>query len=90
MEYMRNGSLMAKLGKSKTLQPHNLWKYFRDIVLGVHYCNKSFINCNIVHECAGVVHRDLKPDNMMLDENDRLKLSDFGVSYIIENGCDEI
>jgi len=37
-----------------------------------------------------IVHRDIKPENMLIDENDKLKISDFGVSHIIENGSDEI
>ena len=44
----------------------------------------------IVHECAGIIHRDIKPENILIDLNDRVKISDFGVSFIIENGCDEI
>jgi serine/threonine protein kinase len=27
---------------------------------------------------------------MLLDESDRIKISDFGVSNIIENGCDDL
>lgn len=38
----------------------------------------------------GVIHRDIKPDNLLIDENDRVKISDFGVSFILENGTDDI
>ena len=27
---------------------------------------------------------------MLIDENDRIKISDFGVSYIVENGLEDI
>jgi calcium/calmodulin-dependent protein kinase kinase 2 len=37
-----------------------------------------------------VIHRDLKPENMLIDDSDRIKISDFGVSHIVEDGSDEI
>jgi serine/threonine protein kinase len=80
MEYVKNGSLMSKLSKNKAMPPNIIWKYFRDIISGIHY----------LHECVGVIHRDIKPENLLIDENDRVKISDFGVSFILENGCDEI
>jgi len=32
----------------------------------------------------GIIHRDLKPENLMLDENNRLKIIDFGTAEVFE------
>jgi len=37
------------------------------------------------HE-SGVVHRDLKPDNILVDQNGLLKLADFGFASLIRDG----
>ena len=57
-----------------------MWRWFRDLICALEYC----------HECAGIIHRDIKPENILIDENDSVKLADFGVSQIMENGNDEI
>ena len=42
---------------------------------------------NAVHE-ANLIHRELKPENILIVEKGHVRLSDFDVSYIVENQRD--
>lgn len=76
-EYAKNGTLADKIIKSKTpLETKVMRKYFRQLIMALEYC----------HENARVIHRDIKPENILIDENDNIKLADFGVSSMMENG----
>lgn len=33
---------------------------------------------------ANVIHRDIKPDNLLIDKHDNLKIADFGVALLID------
>jgi len=53
-------------------------KYFKDIVLGLEYCHYKKI-----------IHRDIKPDNLLLTANDKVKITDFGISYMFNENQDD-
>ncbi|XP_039054995.1 CBL-interacting serine/threonine-protein kinase 5-like [Hibiscus syriacus] len=72
MEYVRGGELFAKVYKGK-LKENMARKYFQQLISAVDFCHSR-----------GVSHRDLKPENLLLDENEDLKISDFGLSALPE------
>ena len=78
-EYISRGNLKAKVD-SEGLDELQTRRYFRDLVAGLEYC----------HEIAGVVHRDVKPENIMIDEGFGGKLIDFGVCHIMKDMNDEM
>jgi serine/threonine protein kinase len=67
MEYMAGGSLNSLLKKFGKLSPAVVKIYMRHALLGVQH----------LHE-RNVVHRDIKPDNILLTTTGEAKLSDFG------------
>jgi serine/threonine protein kinase len=70
---------MDSLGKRPLLLSH-CWSYFRDLIYGLEYC----------HEKASIIHRDIKPENLLIDSHNNIKIVDFGVAFMMENGCDEL
>ncbi|CAD6258704.1 unnamed protein product [Miscanthus lutarioriparius] len=74
MEYVKGGELFDKIEKSGKLTEAIAHKYFQQLISAVDYCHSR-----------GVYHRDLKPENLLLDENENLKVSDFGLSALSES-----
>lgn len=64
----------------RVLSEEKALKYFRELILGLDY----------LHNHVGVIHRDIKPENLLIDERDCLKISDFGVSLIMEDNSDQL
>jgi 5'-AMP-activated protein kinase catalytic alpha subunit len=75
LEFIKGGELFDKIVKVQRFTESMARFYFRQLVTGVEMCHKW-----------GVCHRDLKPENLLLDENDNLKISDFGLSALYTGG----
>ncbi|KAI4865290.1 Pkinase-domain-containing protein [Hypoxylon rubiginosum] len=75
LEMCKKGVVM-KVGLDEQADPYEDERcryWFRDLILGIEYLHAQ-----------GVVHRDIKPDNLLLTEDDVLKIVDFGVSEMFE------
>ena len=73
MEFMNNGDLNTFYKANKALQKkipeEQLWDIFYKSISGLKY----------IHE-KGLIHRDIKLENLFLDDNFNIKIGDFNVS----------
>ncbi|KAN0088408.1 Protein kinase-like domain containing protein [Tylopilus felleus] len=69
MEFLPGGDLMTMLMKYDVFSEDVTRFYMAECILAIE----------AVHD-LGYIHRDIKPDNILIDKNGHLKLSDFGLS----------
>ena len=87
MDYMDLGYLgssnhRSHLGlKTDVLPLEKIWEYFRAVIQGIDYRkNLTTLLTPIVHTVARVVHFDIKPENILVNKEDVVKIADFGIS----------
>lgn len=68
MEYLPGGDMMTLLMKKDTLSEESTQFYLAEAALAIESIHR-----------LGFIHRDIKPDNLLLDARGHLKLSDFGL-----------
>ncbi|OMO95586.1 hypothetical protein COLO4_15762 [Corchorus olitorius] len=73
MELASGGELFTKVLRHGRLPGKLARQYFTQLVSALNFCHQN-----------GVAHRDLKPQNLLLDQNGNLKVSDFGLSALPE------
>ncbi|MCO5586712.1 hypothetical protein L7F22_040654 [Adiantum nelumboides] len=71
LEFVTGGELFDKIFHQGKLKEDEARKYFQQLINAVDYCHSR-----------GVYHRDLKPENLLLDSQENLKISDFGLSAL--------
>src|SRR5690242_6481282 len=70
MEYVDGSSLQEIVKRSGALDP----------VRAAHYIHQSALGLQHAHEAAGLVHRDIKPGNILVDRSGTVKVLDMGLA----------
>jgi serine/threonine-protein kinase len=69
MPYLAGGSLADALIRDKTVAPGPAATICAQVALALDYAHRH-----------GIVHRDIKPDNVLFDEDGHAQLTDFGIA----------
>jgi serine/threonine protein kinase len=77
MEFVRAGSLEDRLRKEGTLDVEEALRIAFESAQALEYA-----------EMRGIVHRDIKPDNLMLAEDGRVRVADLGLAFSMKSSAD--
>lgn len=73
MKYCEKGSSSSLVGK---MDEYALWKFIHDVAAGLKY----------LHSMADpIIHQDVKPDNILVDDFGHFLITDFGISKKIRS-----
>ncbi len=73
MEYIEGTDLEKILDKSSTLEVRTALKYFKQIVSALAFAHQK-----------SVIHRDIRPSNILINLDNDVKIADFGTSTLLQ------
>lgn len=79
LEYMDGGWIFKGSGPPGGIGEGIACKYLRDIIAGLKYLHDN-----------NIMHGDIKPENLLLSSDGRIKICDFSVSHKFEGKSDEL
>ncbi len=74
MDYAPNGTLRKRLPRDIPLEPATILPYLKQVAEALGYAHTQHL-----------VHRDVKPENMLLGRDDEVLLSDFGIALLAQS-----
>jgi len=74
MPYCKNGSLGALINKKESFNEREIAEVIFQLSDALTYLHKE-----------GVIHRDIKPDNVLIDDHGNYLLTDFGISSKLQS-----
>lgn len=74
MEYAPQGNLRQRHPKGTRVPPHVFMPYVRQVASALQYAHDQKL-----------IHRDVKPENMLVGRDNRILLSDFGTALVAQS-----
>ena len=77
MDYAPNGTLRGRHPKGARLLPTTILPYIKQVAEALQYAHDEKL-----------IHRDVKPENMLLGRRNEVLLSDFGIALVAETSAE--